>query len=240
MSKVKLFAGVVAAGVLGLCSTSAQAALLTPEADAFVRGGSSNQNTNFGSALSVPVKPGNDLSFNRRGYVRFDVSSLSAGVTAATLTIEGSFDNGDVNGAPLTIWGLNDGNAGENWGESTITWLNAPANLNSNSGTGIDASEATLLGSYADGSDVPSGGGAATFTFDDVALVNFLNADTDGLATLIFVAASQGPSPISFRFDSKEATGGSGLTLDATVIPEPASAGLIGAGMLLLAARRRR
>ncbi|MEM6561039.1 MAG: DNRLRE domain-containing protein [Planctomycetota bacterium] len=235
MSKIKL----VAAAVLGLCSTSAQGALLTPEADAFIRGGTSN-NTNFGAIANVQVKPGNNLAFNRRGYVRFDVSSLSAGVTAATLTIEGSFDNGDVNGAPLTIWGLNDGNAGENWDESAITWSNAPANVNTASGPGVNAAEATLLGSYADGSDVPSGGGPATFTFDDVALTNFLNADTDGFVTLIFTGTSQGGSPISFRFDSKEATGGSGLTLDATVIPEPASAGLIGAGMLLLTARRRR
>jgi hypothetical protein len=131
------------------------------------------------------------------------------------------------------VWGLNDGDAGEAWGELAINWANAPANAADNA---IDSSAATLLGTF-------QGAGNDAFAgFANTALVDFLNADTNGLVTFVIIASAVSGDFLSttYQFDSKETSGGVAPGLSFILIPSPAAlpAGLCLIG--LLAVRRRR
>lgn len=112
-------------------------------------------------------------------YVRFDLSAVtgsSAGARLICTTIDGQFK------PATTVWGLDDGDAGESWGESTITWNNAPANDTSDATNFLG--NATFLGVF--GSIENVAGGTGDFSGD--ALRDFLNADTDGRATFMFAS----------------------------------------------------
>ena len=83
-----------------------------------------------------------------------------------------------------------------------------------------------------------------TFSFTDPNLLSFLNADTDGIVTLI-LGATAVPQDSAFLWDSKEVTPGTDadaplLTIEGTLVPEPSSACLLGLGGLALLLRRRR
>ena len=114
-----------------------------------------------------------------KAYARFDLSPIVDTIALAKLTfttIDGQFAAG------TTIWSLNDGDAGELWEEMEITWNNAPAN------DLVSATEflanATFLGEFENISNVAGGTG----DFSGAALTDFLNADTDGVATLMFAS----------------------------------------------------
>ena len=118
-------------------------------------------------------------------YVRFEIWPTLDTVATATLTcttIDGQFPTG------MTIWGLNDGDVGEFWDDSATVWFNAPAN-DAASATGF-LSNATFLGEFGNITNAP--GGTGEFSGD--ALKNFLNADTNAVATLMFA------SPNGFAF----------------------------------------
>ena len=92
----------------------------------------------------------------------------------------------------LNVYGLTDGAAGQNWGESAITWNNAPANATA-SDSGVTG-DAVLLGTW-----TVSSNGAHSFTSTN--LVNFVNADTDHQLT--FILTAQTPE-VNVQFDAKE------------------------------------
>ena len=143
-------------------------------------GGSISPDTNFGANDHMIAW---DFTEDARYkiYVRFDLSSVTRPLASATLTattIDGQFAAG------TTVWGLNDGDAGEFWDEMTISWNNAPAN-DMASGTGF-LPNATYLGSFANISNVAGGTG----DLSSVALTNFLDADTNNAVTLMFASAS--------------------------------------------------
>lgn len=165
--------------------------------------------------------------WSMKSYLRFDTTGLSGTATGASLTL--SFEA--VGGTSvLNVYGLTNGAVGQNWGESTITWNNAPANdIASNSGV---TSDAVLLGTW-----TVSSNGAHSFTSTN--LVNFVNADTDHQLT--FILTAQTPD-VNVQFGAKESGANSANypTLSVT-IPEPASALILlaGAGSLVLGRRRR-
>ena len=108
-------------------------------------------------------------------------------LTSATLTcttLDGQFPPG------TTIWGLDDGDPGENWDELGITWNNAPAN--DTAGNGL-LSNATYLGEFNSPElqypDPAAAGGTGDFSGD--ALKDFLNADTNSLATLMILSPGE-------------------------------------------------
>ena len=96
--------------------------VLQAEADAYVNSYSSYVDTNYGSAETIAVS--GSTSAYKRGYVRFDTSSV---------------DTSQVVSATLRLWSepntwlayyknrLHVRGTSDTWGESTITWNNAPA-----------------------------------------------------------------------------------------------------------------
>jgi hypothetical protein len=92
---------------------------LTPVADAHVRDGTS-AGTNFGTAAAMEAKNSTAAGNNRRAFLRFAIDGVGAGVTAATLRVHGN----SVTSAKLVgVFAV----ANVTWGETTITWNNAPA-----------------------------------------------------------------------------------------------------------------
>lgn len=155
-------------------------------------------NYSYGGATTVVTKnAGPDPSFidstlYRKVYLRFDLSALGTEeVDTAVLRLT---PEGYSTGVKFNLYGLNDGHAGENWLEGTATgvnvltdgnpgndnwlrWSNAPANTASDNS--LDLGSATLLGQF-DGGPV-----GTTLEILDSDLRNFINADTNGLITLI-------------------------------------------------------
>ena len=127
---------VISAGIVEARETSG-AVITTIDgngADTFVRsslGGNNAANTNYGSWARVGIKrdtalPGN----NRKGYIRFDISSVRPGIEYASLEFvyAGTTPDPPANPSTYLVYGLNDEHVGEFWDESTITWNNAPGN----------------------------------------------------------------------------------------------------------------
>lgn len=84
--------------------------------DAYTRGGS-NASTNYGSATTLVVKESTNLSFARRAFLKFDLTSYTS-IASAKLFVYGSAQQGmDINAYKVSP---------DTWSESTITWNNAP------------------------------------------------------------------------------------------------------------------
>lgn len=194
-------------------------------ADVFV-GGGVNAGTNFNDDPNnqIWVQAGTNADAYRKGYLRFDLSGIKGAYQGAELTLQVRIDNA----VRVSVYGLNDGASGDagsgstGWGENAITWNNAPGN-NTGSGTGV-TSAATLLGTFdmTDTSDNSSG----PYVFSSSGLLSFLNADTNGRATMILTGSASigGDGGLSAGFYTKEHTPAGGSLGDAapklTLIPE--------------------
>ena len=140
----------------------------------------------------------------------------------------------------INFRGVNEGEANENWSEATITASAAPGIvwdglfLTTMEDTG--STMTTLLGSKA----LAQLGEAAVWTFSSPALVDFLNADTDGMVNIVMNhAAGADKRQIASNNHASYAAPTLLLEVDpAVVVPEPAGLGLI--GLALLAVRRKR
>ncbi len=165
------------------------------DADAHVRNGGSNGNNNFGSATTMQIKrqDGHDGN-NRKVYIRFDLTSLAfdhTDISDASLALNFVDTSLGVGGTTIDwtfgVWGLNDGDAGENWGEGTITWNNAPQNDTAASPGHLLLSGATKLGTF------NFTGRASSVSFSDPDLTSFIAADTDDLVTLVITRDTDEP-----------------------------------------------
>ena len=209
-------------------------------ADTFVHWYSSTPdpaNCNMGGKPTMETKSaglegGNQLY--RKSYVRFDLSEIDAADladAALELTVAVTSE-----GQTFNVYGLNDGNVGENWEEGTvdafynvltdsdpsndnwITWNNAPGNGDLNS---VDPNETTFLGTFEgdlNGRKVGISGSE---------LLSFLQADTDGLVTLIITRETHDPNytGASHYFATKEHTNETlyPALLLTSAVPEPST-----------------
>jgi hypothetical protein len=88
-------------------------------ADAHVHDGTT-AGTNYGTATTIEQKNSTTAGNNRRTFVRFDMTSVTGAVSQAKLRLYGS----SVTTAKLVgVYAVSD----ITWGETTITWNNAPA-----------------------------------------------------------------------------------------------------------------
>jgi hypothetical protein len=212
------------------------AATVIADADSHVWKGA-NGNTNYGTATDLHAQDYLATS-SLLLFIRFDLSSYTPGsFTDAKLDLTSSLTTApSAVGKPFYVWGLKDSQNADGWGESTITYNNAPG-LTIGSGVAtldVDSSKADRLD---DGTLLQVASGS-TVSFSDADLLSFLNADTDGLVTLI-IGAPRVPGEPAFLWAAKEHATLAAPTLTFDVIPEPttALAGLLlGAGLL----RRRR
>ncbi len=197
----------------------------------------------------VPATQSNPAT-TRKGYIRFDVSSLNFTVTTATLSLEAhviGLNAGTTR--TINVYGLIDG-ANDGWDSASMNWANAPANVTT-SGSDFTAA-ATLLGIFtlvANDDNTPNTADPGpTFDFSSAVLTSFINADTNGLVTIMLSADNTGiPNDdgknAAFATENTTINGTDPAVFRSaptlTLIPEPSSALLGGLGALLLLRRRR-
>ncbi len=117
-----------------------------------------------------------------KAYMRFTLADQLKPVGETTLSLVYStganFEAGET--VLHSIYGLDDGTAGETtWGETGITWNNAPGN-----DADLGLTNATLLGTITVIGDNAVG---TTYTLSSSELSAFLNADSNGEITIIMV-----------------------------------------------------
>ena len=177
-------------------------------ADLNIRGGNVFGSGNFGDHPVLRVRNTGNVSDARKSYVRFDLASLpkpAKTATSATLGLQLAPSEGNSPADRVwtfNVYGLKDGNAGENWSEKTANWNNAPANL-ATSPLGLTP-DATLLGTFTiTGKGTPG----QVVQLSSPELLKFLQSDTNGEVTFILARREAGEGAnedVMHIFASKE------------------------------------
>jgi hypothetical protein len=250
---------------------TARAAALTATADAFVQRGAATgasgdpSSTNFGTDTQINVKIATSATSatTRKGFVRFDLSPVSPATgastdfTAAALRLGvTTFSGGTATSATFNVFGLNDGQASEAFtegtGQTSVTGATPPNPIVYANAPGMDDSSDGVNNTlFANG-----GAPLATFTVttSDVggyvsvssqALADFLNADTNNVATLVLTRRSTGDTNadnlLNSLFASRQHATLSGPTLLTNEsVPEPGGLGLAAFVATTATLRRRR
>ena len=189
-------------------------------ADSYISSFPGRHDTNFGSEDAFFLK--NDFGggfVNRKGYLRFDLSSIADPITNANLALSFVEDT-HITFATwvFNVYGLSDGHSGENWLETGITWNNAPAN-DTSSGGGLLGGQASLLGAFSIDTFLLAPGDIVNFSSS--ALTNFLQVDTNDLVTLILIRQDLTLSKVGFATKEHTDFQAPTLTLSTTVNPVP-------------------
>jgi fibronectin-binding autotransporter adhesin len=122
-------------------------------------------------------------------YVRFDKGNNLINYAGSTITLN---FGGAGRTRTCTVFGLKDGDIGEAWGESTVCYSNAPGIAWTN-GTPlaqfptINSNRMVALGTMP---NFESPTGDQTSSASSLDLQSFLESDTDGLVTLLFLTTS--------------------------------------------------
>lgn len=220
-------------------------------ADAYIENMTgTRRNNNYGGVNVVQLKNAgpdpteNNQYLSRKTYLRFDLDAIGPLETEiAWLELTASSSTGSE--YAFDVYGLLDGHAGENWietGSGSITWNNAPGNDPDSLG-GVLGDDTVYLGQFSTAGHTPG----QVLQFGSPELVDFLNADTDGQATLILTRFTHSDDYFdhSNAFYSKEgslaAMGDYSLAprLMVYAIPEPSAFVLSLFGVLFLACTRR-
>ncbi len=230
---------IAASGAAAIISGAAGAVTITTDdgvgADAVVISTAAGADTNYGTINNMRIGANKGDMNAAIGYVRFDLAAVTDSVSEAELSFAVNFGTGAGNDwGLLQLFVLNDGDAGEGWSETGITWNTAPANA----GTGTSmSSNATLLA--AEAFDVRAATAGSIVSYSGTNLVDALNADTDGRITFIVVG------PISYEgsthpgLATREHSSHGPPTLSLTLVPEPGSLVVLAAGVPALMMRRR-
>ncbi|WP_269539033.1 DUF7594 domain-containing protein [Cerasicoccus fimbriatus] len=156
---------------------------LETDADAYVRNGS-YANTNHGLASSLWVKADASDEYNRRIFLRFDLSGYSGSITSATLSLMPNTVGSGIANTDLQAYLVSN----DSWAETGITWNNQPG-------------YSTLLDTIS-GSTIQNGV-AVEF---DLSSAASSEQSGDGALSIVIVSTSAG-SDRYVVFDSYEAAG---------------------------------
>ena len=154
-------------------------------ADAHVE--STSADTNFGS-LDYAVSKSWGTGVRRKTYLKWDLSSVSGSVTTSTLQLQCAADSLSISGMSMDVYVLDDDDEDEGWGESTITWNNAPANVTTDNT--FTAARTTYLGNIEATDPLTVGD---FWRMSTSALSTAINADTDDSLTLMMCTHTEGP-----------------------------------------------
>ena len=193
---LRVTVGLTFALVLAVALAAEAAPVFEAAADAYVYGGGAT--TAYGSTdpSRLALKYDGSVTASRKTWLRYDLSSREGRLLSNPVLSLTFFDTAwgvmNATGAAFDwefeVYGLNDGDAGEGWSESTVTWNNAPGNKTT-SGNQVDLSRATSLGTF-----TVTGKGVGTHTFASPAVQDFLASDTDGRLSIIVVRNSTMPT----------------------------------------------
>ena len=112
------------------------------------------------------------------------------------------------------VYGLRNGNAGANWGETNITWLSAPGN-DTNDVSEEDPMQTVFLGSFTTPTNRALG---TTAGFSSLVFRDFLNQFTNSSATLILSRITQ--DGVIDNFASRENTNYAGPAITFVTVPK--------------------
>ena len=210
----------------------------------------------YGGTAAVPADGGDGVgdrvvpswqsgagNYSGSGILRFDLAPIAGGtVTSAQLDLR---DTGQRAACTLNFRGLNDGEPGQNWDEATTTGSTAPGviwdGLHTTTMEDTGSTMTTLLGTMV----LPVVGENALVTFSSAGteLVDFLNADTDGMVNIVINYTSGNPGQKrQFASNNHASYAAPTLVLEfdpAPAIPEPAGLGLLGVALLAMRRKRR-
>jgi hypothetical protein len=183
----------------------------------------------YGTVMMASWDPANTTT-NHKFWVKFDLSSVIKPIASATLRmtrVGGATDGYDA----VLVGALKDGDPGESWGETTITYNNAPGNV-LNDYTFNWSSNMPYMGAL----DYPASGGAGdVISLTSDALQQAINDDTNGVLTLGFTKRGYDPGNGAI-FASREDSFYAGATLVLTTVPEPSVIMLLWTGLVGLLA----
>ncbi|MEM6331887.1 MAG: DNRLRE domain-containing protein [Planctomycetota bacterium] len=230
-----------------LSAPAAQAEVIVDavvDADAYVGHGNDN-NVNYGAATTLNTTRwiNNFLGNSDKTWIRFDLNGATPGtITDAEFSLALADETARFGIFDFEVYGLNEGVSGEapagsgGWDEATITGANAPGNVVTSTFE-VDAAETTLLGTFTKPVFNPQAGETVGITAGPGSdLVNFLNADTNGVVTLIVVRTTEDNRPNLFASKENGAIDGPSLSL---TVPEPGSLSLAALGGAMLLRRLR-
>lgn len=136
------------------------------------------------------VKNTKNDEYSRKAYLGMDLSPVAnLKIVEATLSLnfapsELGFAS-EVPDATFGVYGLTDESL-DAWDEKSIRWENAPANRPG--GAELDREKVVLLGTF----EIMQGVLSGARSISSQALVDFLNRDNNGMATLIIVRETKG------------------------------------------------
>jgi ferric-dicitrate binding protein FerR (iron transport regulator) len=171
------------------------------------------------AASLLLVKNTPNPNYSRKAYVGFDLAPV-AGMKIIDAQLSYSFAPtglgfaSEVPDATFAVYGLTDESL-DNWDERTIRWDNAPANRPG--GTALDLESVERVGDF----EIAQGTLTGTRSISGPSLVDFLNRDTNGLATFILVRETMGSgrTDLVHGFASKTHPTLPPPTLKLTVVP---------------------
>jgi hypothetical protein len=140
--------------------------------------------------LLVKYSASNNPNYERKAYLGMDLTPV-AGLKVAEARLSLTFAPtgmgyaSEVPDATFALYGLTDESL-DGWDEGTIRWQNAPANRPG--GAELDETRVVRLGTF----EIVQGELGGTRSIEGPALVDFLNRDTNGLATFILVRETRG------------------------------------------------
>jgi ferric-dicitrate binding protein FerR (iron transport regulator) len=163
---------------------------------------------------------GANQQYYRKAYIGLDLAALAGRrVLDAQLTLTLAPTSmgfaSEVPDATFSLYGLTD-EALDDWDEAALRWQNAPANQPG--GAALDPAKVVRLGSFVVEQGVTTGVRAV----GGPALADFLNRDTNGLATFILVRDTRGSgrSDLVHGFANKRHPNLPPPTLKVTVVPK--------------------
>ncbi|MEK3884665.1 DNRLRE domain-containing protein [Paenibacillus sp. PL2-23] len=107
-------------------------------ADGYVQSHQSHQESNYGSTDQLRVSQANQAANTSNTYVKFDISELAGDISGAVLKMFGRLEAQSEQSVTAAVHGV----IAEDWTESGLTWVNAPAGGDEWSRVDISSSEA--------------------------------------------------------------------------------------------------
>lgn len=223
-----------------LSFSTAQALTLTAAKDTYIE--INTPGANYGTSTVDLIKRQDTPAYTRISYFGFDLSGLSdAAIADATLSLN-FVDSArgitiDTIDYTFELFGLTNESL-DGWGEYSLTWDNALSQGYTN------PDDLASLGTFS-----LTGKGLGAFDFTSQAFVDFLNSDTNDIATLVLARTTNQPKDSIYNYihavASKENTAVAGPSLTVTQltpVPEPSTLLLLGAGLvgITLIGRRKK